>query len=282
MRWKVGHTGITWPSGIEDAVRDTAGLGYQAFETMGRTVEDWQQKPGGFRALLDRYDVAMMAIYCYGDWVGGADAEEVAVAVRQAQLLKDLGGEMVVIAGRRRPKGGCTSEQFRELAAAFDEVGRRCQDLGLRVALHPHTQTQIETAADIRTIFDLVDPRLVQFAPDTGQIAKGGSDIVQVFETYSGLIKHVHLKDWCGQVAYDADGKEVDYSGYVNYEPVGNGVLPIPKLLALLEGAGYDGWLAVELDGTPRSPRPPREAAAMSRRYLGQLLGDQVAWRRDG
>jgi len=60
---------------------------------------------------------------------------------------------------------------------------------------------------------------------------------------------------------------------------VGNGVLPIAALLDVLLERGFDGWVNVELDGTPRAPRPPREAAAMSRRYLGQVLGEHVRWR---
>jgi len=65
----------------------------------------------------------------------------------------------------------------------------------------------------------------------------------------------------------------------VNYEPIGKGVLPMEELLQILIDASFDGWVNVELDGTPRAPRPPREAAAISRRALGELLGQRVAWR---
>jgi inosose dehydratase len=280
VEWKVGHTGITWPS-VEEAIRDTGELGYLAFETFGKTIEEWQGKPGGLKALLDQHGLPMMAAYCYATWIDpGTREEEISAVVRQARLLTDLGGRMVVLQAWTRPREGYTPEQFRALAAAFDEVGRRLADLGVGASIHPHTGTAIETREEIQTILDLVDPSLVGFAPDTGQIAKGGSDIVEVFETYRDRITHVHLKDWCGKVAFDEAGKEIDHSGYANYEPVGNGVLPIPRLLGVLEGAGYAGWLAVELDGTRRAPRPPREAAAMSRRYLGEVLGDGIVWRR--
>ncbi|MGN6030335.1 MAG: hypothetical protein ACTHQE_01595, partial [Thermomicrobiales bacterium] len=69
-------------------------------------------------------------------------------------------------------------------------------------------------------------------------------------------------------------------SGYVNYEPIGNGILPMPQILEILAGSDRDPWVNVELDGTSRSPRPPREAAKMSRDYLGSVLGDAVAWTR--
>nr|MBA2247996.1 sugar phosphate isomerase/epimerase [Chloroflexia bacterium] len=83
--------------------------------------------------------------------------------------------------------------------------------------------------------------------------------------TYRDRIAHVHLKDWNGTFDRDEAGKEIDRSGYVNYEPVGNGVLPMPEIVTILKGTGADVWVNVELDGTSNAPRPPREAAAMSR-----------------
>ena len=59
----------------------------------------------------------------------------------------------------------------------------------------------------------LTDAGLVGFAPDTGQIAKGGSDIVEVLTTYQDRINHVHLKDWNGVADRDANGERVDCIG---------------------------------------------------------------------
>ena len=52
----------------------------------------------------------------------------------------------------------------------------------------------------------------------------------------------------------------------------------MPEILELY--ADFGGWINVELDGTGPPPRPPREAAAMSRRYLGEILGSRVSWLR--
>jgi len=177
-----------------------------------------------------------------------------------------------VLAASRRVPGGPSSDDLKTLAGALNEVGRYCRSIGLIAGLHPHTGTNVETRPEIDAILAALDPALVGFAPDTGQIAKGGSDILAVLRRYRDRITHVHLKDWNGSSA------EEDSSGYVNYEPIGSGVLPMREMLDLLDG--FDGWITVELDGTPRAPRPPREAAAMARRYLGELLGDRVAWRR--
>lgn len=278
---KIGHTGITWgiPGDVEEAYRDTAELGYMSFETFALTILEWNQKKGGYRQLVDRYGIPTSAGYCYKTWIDPSKAqEELDEAKREADAVRELpGGETLVLQGGPRPEGGLNPDQFRRQADAFNAVGEYCKSIGLRVGIHPHTGTAIETRADIDTILQLVDPDLVGFAPDTGQIAKGGSDILEVMRTYKDRISHVHLKDWCGRIEKDADGKEIDPTGYVGYEPIGHGVLPMPEIMEIL--SDFDGWINVELDGTSRAPRPPREAAAMSRRYLGELLGDKVAWR---
>lgn len=279
---KIGHTGITWgiPGDVEQACRDTAELGYLGFETFAQTILNWNEKPGGYRSLIERYGIPTGAAYCHKTWIDpNTAAEELAAARREADALRSVGGQTLVLQAGRRLAGGYSADQFRTLATTLNDFGRYCRERGLLTGLHPHTGTAVETRAEIDTILDLLHPDYVGFAPDTGQIAKGGSDILEVMRTYRGRITHVHLKDWNGRYDKDAEGKEIDTSGYVNYEPVGSGILPIPALLDLLIEDGYDGWVNVELDGTRQAPRPPREAAAMSRQYLGRLLGDRVAWR---
>lgn len=279
---KIGHTGITWgiPGDVEQAYRDTAELGYLGFETFARTIIEWNEtKPGGYRSLVTAFGIPTAAAYCYKTWIDPESAAgELEAAKQEADALRELpGGETLVLQAGPRPAGGYSPDQFRRLADALNAIGQYCREIGLAAGLHPHTGTAIETRADIDTILELTEPELMGFAPDTGQIAKGGSDILEVMRTHRDRIVHVHLKDWGGKYERDAGGREIDYTGYVNYEPIGHGILPMSAIFDIL--SGFDGWINVELDGTRRAPRPPREAAAMSRRYLGELLGARVAWR---
>lgn len=280
---KIGHTGITWgiPGDTEQAYRDTAELGYLSFETFAFTIIEWNAKPGGYMALVERYGIPTSAAYCFKEWIDPAKAEaDLASARREADAAKAVGASAFVVQGGSRPAGGLSDDALARLGEALNAIGGYCNEIGLNLALHPHTGTAIETGRDISEIMRLTDPALVGFAPDTGQIAKGGSDIIEVLTTYLPRISHVHLKDWNGLQDRDADGNAVDASGYVNYEPIGSGILDMPKILDILAGSERDPWVNVELDGTDRSPRSPREAAKMSRDYLGSVLGDTVAWTR--
>jgi inosose dehydratase len=270
-RFRIGHTGITWgfaTKDMEQAVKDTAELKYCAFETFGSVLEEYERdSPGGFGAILQRYNIPLSAAYCWTTFFEPAEAiKDIDQVVRWSKVAHKLGAETIVLQAGKR--SGKPYPYFAEMGEAFNEIGRQVKAMGMISAIHPHTGTIIETRAEIDAVLHAVDPDLVGFAPDTGQIANGGSDTVATLNDYKSIIRHVHLKDWGG-------GR---FTGYADYEPIGSGVVDMAGVFRVLEEANYGGWVMVELDGTPQAPRPPREAAAMSKRYLENLLGDKAVW----
>lgn len=273
-RFRIAHSGITWgydAETAEEAIRDVSELGYRAYETIGRIIEQYEEQKGeGFDDLLARHDIPLAAVYCGTTFVDAAEAaEHVENVMRWAKRGQELGAtSLVLAAGSRRPEPYTKAGQWRGMARVFNDIARRAADLGLITALHPHTGTLIETRAEIDAILDAIDPNLVFFAPDTGQIAKAGDDPIAALQAYKRLLRHIHLKDYGG-------GK---VTGYAGYTPVGGGVVDIPAIFDILEETEFDDWVTVELDSTADVPRPPREAAAMSKRYLEKLLGNRAEW----
>jgi inosose dehydratase len=277
-QFRIGHTGITWANdAVEQAIADVASLGYQGFETFGATLEAWSQKPCGLGPVLAKYHMPLVSAYCWASLIDPAQKEkDLDQVMRWAGMLKALGGSVVVLGASGRAKPHYTPMEYMGMVKTVNELGKRLLDQGLLCCFHPHTGTPVETNAEINMVMGEVDPRVVFFAPDVGQIQKGGTDAVAVVERYKSMIRHVHLKDFVGgTVQFDAQGKEVDPTGYVSYVPVGYGVVDTPAILALLEREGFDGWLMIELDGTATSPRPAYEAAAMSKGYLQDKLGQR-------
>ncbi|MCE5258243.1 MAG: sugar phosphate isomerase/epimerase [Chloroflexi bacterium] len=269
--FRIGHTGITWGYGskeAEQAVKDTAELGYSAYETFGSVLEEYEQNvPGGFGAVLKRFGIPLSAAYCWTVFYEPKDAQvDIDRVLGWSRVAAKLGADAIVLQAGKR------SEQaypyFKQMGEIFNTIGREVKALGMVTAIHPHTGTIIETREEIDAILHAVDPDLVGFAPDTGQIAKGGADAVATLADYKTMIKHVHLKDWGG-------GRD---TGYADYEVIGGGVVDMAGIFRVFEEANYPGWVMVELDGTPNSPRPAREAAALSKAYLTKLLGDKAIW----
>jgi len=283
---RLGHTGITWPftpTGAQQAIRDVGAVGYTGIELFGFVLDEY---PGGLAAVRDdlsKAGLAYVSSYCSVSLVDpGLQESDLTKMRRWAGQIADLGGSVAVVGPDQRRRDSYDSDDYARAAATLNDVGRICADLGVVACFHPHTGTPVETRAEIQQVMDRIDPGLVSMAPDTGQIAKGGGDPVEVLRTYRELVRHLHLKDYIGGIStVDWTGAENDRTGYLDYVPVGAGAVDIATILDVL-GPDWPGWVMVELDGTDNSPRPAVEAAAISKRYLDGLVGSQQAGATEG
>jgi inosose dehydratase len=139
--------------------------------------------------------------------------------------------------------------------------------------MHPHWGTVAETRLEIELLLSLLDPALVGFAPDTGQIAKGGADPMPIVERWASMVRYVHMKDLSPE--WERMRQEgVPLRSPEGYTEMGQGVIDFRRLLPILDAVNYAGWLMAELD---ESKHPPREAASLSKQYIEHTLGLPVA-----
>lgn len=265
---KIGHTGITWTTQpVEEKVADAASVGFSAFETFGHVIEEYPGGASAFRDMVEGHGIVYSASYAARTYINPAKAkDDIAQAVAWARLTKSAGGDTLMVSCNSREKDSYTRQEYKGLADTLNEIGKQVtNELGLTVALHPHTGTVIETPEQISEVVEQLDPRYIGFGPDTGQIAQAGGDAVEVVTKYRDVVRHVHVKDYGGTpVVHHDDGSKDDPTGYSGYVPVGSGVIDFASLFRALKEVGFHGWLNVELDGTPEAPRPPKQAAEMS------------------
>jgi inosose dehydratase len=133
---------------------------------------------------------------------------------------------------------------------------------GVRLGVHPHVGSLIETRQEIAQAMDATDPRYFHLAPDTGHLAGGGSDPVEIFRTYASRIAHVHLKDYQPPAAAGGRG---------TYVTLGRGSVDFPELIRIMNEARFDGWMNVELDGGRGAD--PAVVARDAREYVRGKLG---------
>jgi inosose dehydratase len=228
------------------------------------------------REGIERSGIRLGAAYCNAKYIEPDQAQaDIEKVFGWGKALKSLGGDVVVIGpGGKRP-GGYLPADYKFMAQTLNELGRRLSDIGVIAALHPHTGTSVETRPEIDQVMEHVDPRYVGFGPDIGQMQKAGDDPVDIVRTYRQLVRHIHIKDYIGgPMQRDEQGKYVDPTGYAGYVPLGQGVVDVKTILAMLDEDGYQGWLMVELDGTKRAPHAPKDAAALSKQHLDKVLAE--------
>src|SRR5438128_1629540 len=179
---KIGHTALTWnvlddPPRLADAIRDVAQLGFAGTETGGFIYDWWERKrPGELKRILAEHGIVMVTLFQFGDWTEpGTEQQLVETADRWATAVKELGGEMLMLVpGGRRDQLGYGLDDFKRMAETMNRVGEVARRTGIKTSMHPHWGTVAETRLEIELTLSLLDHQFVGFAPDTGQIAKGG------------------------------------------------------------------------------------------------------------
>jgi inosose dehydratase len=202
-----------------------------------------------------------------------------------AQTIADLGGEVLVLAASSGRSGYESADpldpgDWRVLADGVRRAAEIAEDLRLRLAVHPHRGTVIERLEEVDRLLDRTD---VGLCLDTGHVAVGGGDPLDLARRAAARVVHVHLKDVDAALARRVVAGDLGYRNAVReglYRPLGDGDLDVIAIVRALEESGYLGWYVLESDEVlDREPPPgagPIEDVRRSLAFLG------LAWEEVG
>ena len=263
---KIGYTALSWnsaprtPENLEAALKDFSDLGFYSFETFAEVLESWDQK-GTLGDLIAKYKVPLTSGYFTGNVVDpAARKDDIEKINRMAKVIKKHGGTFMVLApnGVKRAEYNF-AEHKANIVSALNDYAKAVIDNGLNTGLHQHTGTAVETRDETYAIMDAVDTKYLKFAPDVGQLQKGGADAAKVIKDFVRITVHMHLKDFSGG------------QYFAGYCPLGQGKVDIPSILDTMEKAGHPANIMVELDRAPNTPISALETAQTSKAYLKKL-----------
>jgi inosose dehydratase len=259
----IGHTGITWPNDVLQAITGVGNLGFYGFETFGDVLTKAESQ-GGLEAALAQHHLPLVSGYCTVNLTDATKRkDEMEKALGWAKLIKKYNGRIFVLGPNQVPRATYDFDANKaNIVSTLNEAAKTVTDQGLTVVLHQHTGTCIESRDETYAVLDAVDTKYVKFGPDIGQLTKGGSDAVQIVKDYLPLVQHMHLKDY--------NGVDPHLLGYC---PLGQGKVNIPAILDIMDGRKIHGMVMGELDNDPKnlSPTPPEELVKASRDYLKTL-----------
>jgi inosose dehydratase len=223
-----------------------------------------------------------------------ARPRSVEAALRVGRLLATQGVDEVIIADDEDParaaragripadgSAGWTDAQWREAVETLHAAARALRDeLGLRVVVHHHAGTFLETPAEVDRLLAETDPELVNLLLDTGHATYGGDDAVDVVRRHGRRVRYVHLKDVRTDQLAEVRRSEVPMAAAWArgvFCPLGDGLVDFPRVVEALRSGGYSGWLIVEQDVVPdangRLHPEPAQSARQSRKYLRERVG---------
>jgi inosose dehydratase len=198
-----------------------------------------------------------------------------AMQVQELILGLKAGQHRIVLAGRVPEDGsaGLTAAQWRVVAGGIHALAKACAPLGVRLAVHPHAGSYVETRSELEVLLHSTDEEDLGLCLDAGHLVYGGADPVEVVRTFGRRVRYVHIKDVNpGVLAYcrrDGVGFLDALHRYI-FCGLGTGCVDLAGFVEALRRASFAGWMVVEED---TSPDPPLAAARRNRRYLKETFG---------
>ncbi len=168
-------------------------------------------------------------------------------------IADNMTPERVALAGQVPADGSRSLDRthFQKMANGVALVAARVRPYGLRVHVHNHVGTYVETPWEVAALAAVMDPNHADFCFDTGHYAYGGGDPVTFVRENANRIGYMHLKDVARDVLTNARRERqsfLDALRRVIFCRIGEGIVDIPAILRSLQTSSFDGWIVVEQD----------------------------------
>jgi sugar phosphate isomerase/epimerase len=231
-----------------------------------RTDLQFLNRMGAIAELSGRHGMPLSSIFAAADlWNESERMTEFRHLEVLARIASTLGiGYLPVTIGMRRGSDG--QRWSRALGPIVSEAGRRTSEVGVKLLVHPHIETPLETRADIDSFFENADTSVIGMCMDTGHILAGRMDPVAFARDYSSVIDYVHAKDVDKAAADAALSAGDSRARYLAFRDAGEGDVDFPGVFRTLSASGFDGPVLAENDLSP-------DPEAAMRRAHGYLAG---------
>lgn len=170
-----------------------------------------------------------------------------------------------------------TDEEWQLLAEGYNELANLAAEKGMRVCLHHHMGTGIQTPEEIDRYMQVVNDD-VYLLFDSGHLyySEGSQQaMLAVLEKYIDRIIHVHLKDVRDEVVEEVRSKNLSFLEGVKkgtFTVPGDGVIDFKPIFEILDKHNYQGWMVVEAEQDPAIANP-FEYAVKGRQYIKEVAG---------
>lgn len=218
----------------------------------------------------------------------GRERETVDAFIRHRDFLREMGAKVIgcseqgrSIQGVDRPIFGekpvFTEEEWDRLARGMNRLAELAGEAGMKVSLHHHMGTGIQTPGEIDKFLRLTDSS-VRLLFDTGHIyfSEGGQKAVDdLIDRHLGRIVHVHLKDVRRDVLDRVRAERMSFLDAVRagvFTVPGDGSIAFDHVFEALTKADYEGWMVVEAEQDP-AKADPLEYALKARRFISEKTG---------
>ena len=267
---RFGYASITWGGNDRQAIEDIASLGFHGIQLRANVIKEFGS-PAELRDLLEKHQLKMVALSSGGVRIDPAlEAEEISKHTGNAKFVHDVGGLYLQVTDERPKERAITGADYKRLGRLISEIGKRAADLGVSLGYHNHMGSLGERPEEVDQILQAADPRYAKLELDVAHSYQGGGDPAKAIVKYSDRLLFLHIKD-VEPLPGNADAKRA-----YRFVELGRGKVDLPAVFDALYKVNFRGWAIVELDVVPDKTRTPKEAGAISKKYLEEKLGVTV------
>ncbi|MBS5164281.1 MAG: myo-inosose-2 dehydratase [Butyricicoccus sp.] len=169
-------------------------------------------------------------------------------------------------------------EEWARLCEGLNKLGKlSLEKYGIRSCFHHHMGTVVQTVEETTRLMENTDPKYVFLCFDTGHFTFAGEDPVAMLEKFADRVGHVHLKNMRMPIVEKVKAEDWSFlkavrEGAFTVPGDPDGCVQFDDVFALLDKAGYEGWIMVEAEQDPAKANP-FEYAKMARAYIKEHTG---------
>jgi len=251
---------------LETCLAEAREAGFSGVE-LGRK---FPREPRRLRPILKRHGLDLVSGWYSARLLERDSRAEIAAMRQHLELLKALGSTVMVFAEgtgdlvprldlglSQRPTLN-TAAEWRQYGKRLTEVADHALAQGVRIAVHHHMGTIVQTASDIDRMLENCGES-VGLLLDTGHMTYAGSDPVKVARRHAARIAHVHCKDVRRGALELALARDFTFTEAVLagiFTAPGDGFVDFLGVFQALARVKYKGWIVHEAEQDPRVAHP--------------------------
>ncbi|MEB5974090.1 myo-inosose-2 dehydratase [Pantoea dispersa] len=285
----IGWTNDDMPDlGSENTFQQTVSEMALAGFTGSEVGSKYPRDPAVLKPMLDIRGIQICNAWFSTFFANGDKAKTIDEFINHMNFLHAMGARVIgcseqskSIQGTSLPvleqKPVFSDEEWRLTAEGYNELAEIAAQKGMRVTLHHHMGTGIQTPAEIERFMALTNDN-VGLLYDTGHIyySEGSQQVMlDVLTRYLPRIFHVHLKDVRDSVVEEVRANSLSFLDGVKkgtFTVPGDGVIDFKPVFKILDDYGYKGWMVVEAEQDPAIANP-FEYAVKARKYIRDNAG---------
>ena len=217
--------------------------GFRAIECGVDTSADY---PRFFKGMLNRRNLRIAGLHGTPNLDIDATLRLMEIYETKDLCISGLGGW-----------GNTIAENYLRDIDKLARLGRLCKRHGVSIHYHNHAYEFLPTdegPTGMELILGNLDPELVDLCVDVAWVRIGGQDPLAFLQRYANRIGYIHLKD---------------YTGDRHWVPLGQGEMPMERILSILPQLLRVRWAIYEQDS---SEDDPLEDCQASFRYLRRIV----------